>query len=263
MPDAPSQLSRSIVGRVVVVTGAGSGMGRAMSHLFAVEGAKVGMIDQSEEGLRMVSSELELAGRPAGSFVGATADVGNVAEVTEALATIRSTLGPTDILVNNAGVSLPAPITGDDYDEVWATTLRVNLEAHTVMIRACLEDLQRNGDGRIVNITSTEGLGATPHLSPYTASKHGVIGLTRSLAVELGRSGVTVNCVAPGPIRTGMTASIDDENKARFARRRVPVGRYGDPEEIAHAVLSLTLPASSYINGAVLVVDGGMTAQNV
>lgn len=263
MPDALSQLSRSVVDRVVVITGAGSGMGRAMSHLFAIEGAKVGMIDQSEEGLRVVSSELEMAGRPVGSFVGATADVGNVAEVAEAIESLRSTLGPIDILVNNAGVSLPAPIGSDHYGEAWAATLRINLEAHTLLIRACLDDLQRNRNGRIINIASTEGLGATPYLSPYTASKHGVIGLTRSLATELGRSGVTVNCVAPGPIRTGMTAPIDDEDKARFARRRVPIGRYGDPEEVAHAVLSLALPASSYINGAVLVVDGGMTAQNV
>ena len=90
-----------------------------------------------------------------------------------------------------------------------------------------------------------------------------MIGLTRGLAVELGRTGVTVNCIAPGPIRTGMTASIDDNDKARFAKRRVPVGRYGEPEEVAHAVLSLALPASSFINGTVLVVDGGMTAQNV
>ena len=113
-----------------------------------------------------------------------------------------------------------------------------------------------------MNIASTEGLGATPYLSAYTASKHGVIGLTRALAVELGRRGITVNCVCPGPIHTGMTALIPDEDKARFARRRVPVGRYGSPEEVAHATLSLVLPAASFINAAVLVVDGGLTAQN-
>lgn len=262
MPDTLSQLSRSVAGRVVLITGAASGMGRAMTHLFADEGALVGMIDRTSDGLHMVSNELERAGHEAGSFASCTADVGDQRAVTEAVASIRTELGPIDILVNNAGVSIPAPIGAADYSEAWAATLRVNLEAHTLLIRACLDDLQRNGDGRIINIASTEGLGATPQLSPYTASKHGVIGLTRGLAVELGRSGVTVNCVAPGPIQTGMTASIDDENKAKFARRRVPVGRYGEPEEIAHAVLSLALPSSSFINGAVLVVDGGMVAQN-
>jgi 3-oxoacyl-[acyl-carrier protein] reductase len=114
----------------------------------------------------------------------------------------------------------------------------------------------------VVNIASTEGLGASAFASPYTASKHGVIGLTRALAVELGARGVTVNCVCPGPIRTGMTEPIPDEHKRRFARRRVPLRRYGEPEEVAHGTLSLVLPAASYINGAVLVVDGGMLAQN-
>ncbi len=262
MPVALSQLSRSVAGRVVVITGAASGMGRAMAHLFADEGARVGMIDQTDAGLHMVSGELERAGHEAGSFASCTADVGDQSAVTDAVASIRTDLGPIDVLVNNAGVSIPAPIGADGYRDAWAATLRVNLEAHTLLIRACLDDLQRNGDGRIINIASTEGLGATPHLSPYTASKHGVIGLTRALAVELGRTGVTVNCVAPGPIRTGMTASVNDDDKARFARRRVPTGRYGEPEEVAHAVLSLALPSSSFINGAVLVVDGGMVAQN-
>lgn len=263
MPDVLSQLSRSVEGRVVLITGAASGMGRAMTHLFADEGAKVAMVDRTDEGISRVTAELEGAGHQAGSFASVVADVSSAAEVASAVAAARSALGPIDILINNAGVSLPAPISSDDYEDAWATTLSVNLQAHTRLIRACLEDLQRNGDGRIVNVASTEGLGATPAMSPYTASKHGVIGLTRSLAVELGRSGVTVNCIAPGPIRTGMTAAIDDENKARFARRRVPIGRYGEPEEVAHAALSLSLPASSYINGTVVVVDGGMTAQNV
>lgn len=238
-------------------------MGRAMSHLFADVGAKVGMLDRTASGLDQVTSELERAGHQAGSFAAFAADVTEPGTIAEAVGKVRAALGPIDVLVNNAGVSIPAPIAGEGYDDAWAATFSVNLEAHTRMIRACLDDLQRNRDGRIVNIASTEGLGATPYLSPYTASKHGVIGLTRSLAVELGRSGVTVNCIAPGPIRTGMTASIDDEKKAKFAKRRVPVGRYGEPEEIAHAALSLALPAASYINGVVLVVDGGMTVQNV
>jgi 3-oxoacyl-[acyl-carrier protein] reductase len=129
------------------------------------------------------------------------------------------------------------------------------------MIRTCLPHLARERAGRIVNIASTEGLGATPYVSPYTVSKHGVVGLTRSLACELGPQGVTVNCICPGPIHTGMTALIPDDDKQKFARRRVPLRRYGEPEEVAQVVLSVALPASSYLNGAIIPVDGGLTAK--
>jgi 3-oxoacyl-[acyl-carrier protein] reductase len=138
----------------------------------------------------------------------------------------------------------------------------VNLTAHVRMVRAALGHLQAGGAGRVVNIASTEGVGAQPFVSAYTASKHGVVGLTRAMAVELGQTGVTFNCVCPGPIRTGMTVKIPDAAKEKFARRRVPLGRYGEPEEVAHATLSLVLPASSYVNGAVLMVDGGLSIKN-
>jgi 3-oxoacyl-[acyl-carrier protein] reductase len=197
-----------------------------------------------------------------GRAAGWALDVTDAATVTRVVDEVRADLGPVDILVNNAGVSIPAPVAGDGYEDAWVATFEVNLTGHVRLLRACLPDLTRNGDGRVVNVASTEALGATAGLSPYTASKHGVVGLTRALAVELGATGVTVNCVCPGPINTGMTAAIPDDMKARFARRRVPLRRYGEPEEVAHATLGLVLPAMSYVNGAVLVVDGGMTAQN-
>jgi len=254
-----SALSRSIEGQVAIVTGAASGMGRATAHLLADEGARVAVIDRTAGGAAAVVAEITAAGGVASAW---DVDVTDRGAVEAAVDAVRAELGPVDILINNAGVSLPVAIDGEDFLDAWESTLAVNLTAHTSFIRACVADLRRNGAGRIVNVASTEGLGATAFISPYTASKHGVIGLTRSLAVELGPSGVTVNCICPGPIRTGMTASIPDEAKVRFARRRVPLRRYGDPEEVAHATLSLVLPASSFITGAVLVVDGGLTVQN-
>jgi 3-oxoacyl-[acyl-carrier protein] reductase len=148
------------------------------------------------------------------------------------------------------------------FDEVWAATLAVNLTAQARMVRAVLPFLAAAEGGRVVNIASTEGLIATAGITAYTASKHGVIGLTKSLAVELGRTGVTVNCVCPGPITTAMTASIPDEVKEVYARRRVPLRRYGDPEEVAHMTLSLVLPAASFVTGSIVVVDGGMTIRH-
>ena len=115
---------------------------------------------------------------------------------------------------------------------------------------------------RVVNIASTEAIVTTAGLAAYAATKSGVVGLTKSFAVELGRHGVNVNCVCPGPIDTGMTAAIDADAKQTYARRRVPLRRYGDPEEVAQMTLSLCLPAASFVNGAVIAVDGGMSIRH-
>jgi 3-oxoacyl-[acyl-carrier protein] reductase len=258
-----SGLSRSIEGKVAVVTGAASGMGRATAFLFADEGARVAVIDRDGEGATAVSNEIVGAHR-SGAAKPWQLDVSDPGAMIEVVNQICADLGQVDILVNNAGVALPAVIDGDAdaYEQAWSSTLAINLTAHERMVRACLRHLKRNHDGRVVNVASTEGLGASRFNSPYVAAKHGVIGLTRAMAVELGPLGVTVNAVCPGPIRTGMTSGIPEEAKEKFARRRVPLRRYGDPEEVAHATLSLCLPASSYMNGVVFVVDGGMTAKN-
>jgi 3-oxoacyl-[acyl-carrier protein] reductase len=254
-----ARLSRSIRDRVAIVTGAASGMGRATAHLFADEGARVVAVDLDAEGVARVAAEIREAG---GDALALPCDVTDRQAVTNAVAQVVERYGSVHILVNNAGVSRPVAIGADDFAEHWERTLAVNLEAHVLWIRACLPYLLEDGAGRIVNIASTEGLGASAGIAPYTASKHGVVGLTRSLAVELGPTGVTVNCICPGPIHTGMTSLIPDEAKQKFARRRVPLRRYGDPEEVAHMTLGLVLPASSYCTGAVLPVDGGLTIQN-
>jgi 3-oxoacyl-[acyl-carrier protein] reductase len=252
-----SRLSRSIEGSVALVTGAASGMGRATAHLFADEGARVAVVDRDGDGASAVAGEITDAGGEARPFACDVADPEAIRSLVDAVVADLSGLG---ILVNNAGVSLGAGAESTDevFEEAWSRTLAVNLTAQARLARACLPHLRASGAGRIVNIASTEAIVATAGNAAYTASKHGVVGLTRSLASELGRFGITANCVCPGPIHTGMTALIPDEAKEAYARRRVPLRRYGDPEEVAHATLSLVLPAASFVNGAVLVVDGGM-----
>jgi 3-oxoacyl-[acyl-carrier protein] reductase len=250
---------RSIAGRVAIVTGAASGMGRATAELFAEEGAKVALVDRAAEALGDVVETIRARGGTAAGYV---TDVRDPAAIDECVARARAELGPIDILVNNAGVPIGAVLEQPDYEAAWEIAFAVNIDAPMRFVRACLDDLVRDHEGRIVNIASTEGLGATPRTGPYTASKTALVGFTRSLAVDLGRRGVTANCICPGPINTGMTKVIPDESKATFAKRRVPLGRYGEPEEIAHVVLSLVLPGASYLTGAIIPVDGGMTASS-
>jgi 3-oxoacyl-[acyl-carrier protein] reductase len=197
--------------------------------------------------------------------VGYGCDVSDHAALRKLVGGIVQQWGGIDVLVNNAGVSLPNSAFQDDdsYESNWARTLDINLTSHSRLVRLCLPYLREaEGGGRIVNIASTEAIVATAGMTAYAASKAGVAGLTRSLAVELGRHGVTVNCICPGPILTGMTAPIPDEAKQTYAKRRVPLRRYGLPEEVAHITLSMCLPSASFLNGAVVPVDGGMTVRH-
>jgi 3-oxoacyl-[acyl-carrier protein] reductase len=254
-----SKLSRSIAGKVALITGAASGMGRATAHLFADEGAHVGVTDRDAEGVENVVAEIKQTGH---SAEGWPLDLTDASAIKRVVGQVAERFGGLDILVNNAGVTQHTAIDDENYEEVWNRLQDILLRAHTRTIRAALPHLRASGAGRIVNIASTEGLGAMAHSSPYTAAKHGVIGLTRAMAVELGRQGITVNCICPGPVRTGMTTAISEEHKSIYAKRHVPLRRYADPEEVAHGTLSLVLPAASYINGVALPVDGGMTIKN-
>jgi 3-oxoacyl-[acyl-carrier protein] reductase len=253
------QLSRSVKGLTALVTGAASGMGRATARVFAAEGANVAVTDFNREGAQAVAEEITANGGSARAW---RLDVANRDEIPAVVNDVAGHFGSLDIVVNNAGVSVRVAIDDDGYDEAWAKAIAVMLTAHPRIIRAALPHLRKSKSPRIVNIASTEALGATALHSPYSAAKAGVTGLTRSLAVELGREGITVNCICPGPIRTAITDRISEEHKTIYAKRRTALGRYGEAEEVAHMTLSLCLPAASFLTGAVIPVDGGLMARN-
>lgn len=254
-----SQLSRSIEGSVAIITGAASGMGRATAHLFADEGARLAIMDINNEGLEAVAEEIRSIG---GEVLVLPVDLSSREAVEQAVAQVAEHFGAIDILVNNAGLVIPTTVDADNFAEAWDTSLAVMTAAQAWAIRAALPSLRRSAHPRIVNIASTEAHGATRFNSAYSVAKHASLGLTRAMAVDLGKEGITVNCVCPGPIRTGITDGIREEDKTTFANRRTVLRRYGEPEEVAHATLSLVLPAAGFITGATLLVDGGVTIRN-
>ncbi len=254
-----TKLSRSISGSVAIVTGAASGMGRATAHLFADEGARVALIDLNSGALQTVASELESAGA---EVLALTVDLSEREAVESAIRQVADHFGAIDILVNNAGFAIPAELDSDSYADSWDASLAVMATAQAWAIRAALPSLRRSPNPRVVNVASTEAHGATRFNSAYVVAKHASMGLTRAMAVDLGKEGITVNCVCPGPVRTGITDAIPEEAKQTFANRRTALRRYAEPEEVAHATLSLVLPASSFITGATLLVDGGVTIRN-
>ncbi len=254
-----SKLSRSIEGKIALITGAASGMGRATAHLFADEGARLILLDINEQGLQRVSEELSSIGA---SALCRTVDLSQREDVARTVTECSVKMGGLDILVNNAGLIMPTLVDADNFGEAWDTSIAVMTTAQAWAIRAALPFLRDAEHARVVNIASTEAWGATRYSSAYTVAKHASVGLTRSMAVDLGKEGITVNCVCPGPIRTAITDDISEEDKQVFAKRRTALRRYAEPEEVAHSTLSLVLPASSFITGATLIVDGGLTIRN-
>ena len=254
-----SQLSRSISGSVAIVTGAASGMGRATAHLFADEGARLAIMDINGDGLKTVAEEIRSVGA---EVLALTVDLSSRDAVEQAVLKVAAHFGAIDILVNNAGLVIPTTVDADNFAEAWDMSLAVMASAQAWAIRAALPSLRQSLHPRIVNIASTEALGATRYGSAYTVAKHASVGLTRAMAVDLGKEGITVNCVCPGPIRTAITDGITEEDKATFANRRTVLRRYADPEEVANATLGLVLPAAGFTTGATIVVDGGVTIRN-
>lgn len=231
-----TKLSRSLAGRKAIVTGAASGMGKETAKVLADEGVQVAVLDLTLDGVQTVVDQIN-AVHP-GRAQGWVCDVSDRDRIKQVSKEVIEAFGGLDILVNNAGVSLGGGAFDDDgsFETRWDKTVAINLDALVVFIRACIPALLKSDAARIVNIASTEHFVTGPGNAAYSATKSAVTGLTRSMAVELGKyQNITVNTVCPGPIVTAMTARISPELKESYARRRVPMRRYADPEEVAQS----------------------------
>lgn len=244
--------------RVALVTGAGAGIGLAIAEQLAAAGFVSIMVGRSDNVLDAAKSIGERAKAP---VIGYLCDVAHEEQIDTVMRQVDQRFGRCDVLVNNAGIH-PKKNGGkflveDTSTAQWNEVLAVNLTAPFLFSRAVLPIMRRFGWGRIINIGSRGGRTASPVASShYAATKAGMIGFTRILALEAAAFGVTVNCVAPGPIVTGMTDKSTPEVRAAFARS-VPLGRYGDPSEIATVVAFLASDGSSFMTGTVIDVNGG------
>jgi NAD(P)-dependent dehydrogenase (short-subunit alcohol dehydrogenase family) len=245
-------MGADLSGRAALITGAASGIGRASALAFASAGASVALLDIDAEGLADTASAARAVGIRVEALV---ADVRDLQMVTGAVGRAVEDFGRLDAALNNAGVPGPyLPL--DEYsEEDFMRILQVDLVGVWRCMRAEIRQMRAQGHGAIVNTSSMLGAAAMPDNGAYVAAKHGVHGLTRAAALELGGTGIRVNAIAPGVTRTGMTSAVSDD-----LLRTVPLGRIAEPEEIAAAAVWLCSPEASYVTGSVLVADGGWLA---
>jgi len=243
-------------GRVALITGSTRGLGWAMARAMVNVGAHVVINGRNEDAVFAKTAELSLGH---GRASGIAFDVADSAAAVRAIETVVERHGAIDILVNNAGVQHRAAL--EDFElEEWERVIGVNLNAPFLMARAAAVHMKQAGFGRIINTGSIMGQIARPTIPAYVASKSGLAGLTRALAVELAPSGVTVNAIGPGYVATEMnTVLVNDPAFNEMVITRTPAARWGRPEEIAAAAVFLASDEASYVNGQVLLVDGGMS----
>lgn len=248
-----------LTGSGVVVTGAGAGIGRAAALRFAAEGAKVVVADLNAETAAAVVAEIEATG---GTAVAVTGDLTEQEVVDRVVTTAVDTFGGLDVLVNNAGIMDRMNAAGDVADEEWDRVLRVNLTAPFKLTRAALPHMLAKGKGAIVNTASEAGLRGSAAGAAYTAAKHGVVGLTKSLAVTYRDAGIRANAIAPGGTRTSIAVAADPgaRGPAALGAYLGAVGRVAEPEEQAEVIVFLASAAASNVNGAIVPVDNGWSA---
>lgn len=243
-----SNIEFDFTGVTVIVTGAARGVGYAISERFGKAGANLVMVDFDGEALQSAADDLQA--------LAVQADVSSTADVDRVVARALERFGRLDVVVNNAGI-LRDTIVWKMTDEDWDQVLAVHLGGTFRFTRACVPHFRAQGSGRIVNVTSYTGLRGNPGQSNYAAAKAGIIGFTKTTAKELARFGVTVNAISPNA-ETRMITSIPEQRRAELAAE-IPLGRFGDPAEMADAVCFLASDGAAYITGVVLPVDGGIS----
>ncbi|HVC95577.1 MAG TPA: 3-oxoacyl-[acyl-carrier-protein] reductase [Pirellulales bacterium] len=256
MPEAPNgQMTVDLSGQVALVTGASRGLGSAIALALGRSGAKVACVARNREKLDQTVGQITAAGGTAACF---ECDVTRSESVQVVVDAVLEQWQRLDILVNNAGITRDTLIPRMQ-DDQWDEVINTNLRGAFLFTRAVTRPMLHARYGRIINIASVSGLMGNPGQANYSASKAGLIGMTRTVARELAGRKVTVNAVAPGFIETEMTAALG-ESILGEVKTRIPAKRLGKPEEIAAAVLFLAAPATAYVTGQVLTVDGGLTA---
>jgi len=246
--------------RVVLVTGGGSGIGHATALLFATRGARVVVTDIDQAAAEAVAAEIRDAGGEAAAL---RVDVASAADVERTVATATERFGGVDVSIHNAGMGGMDAATADHTEDVWRRVLDVNLTGVWLCMKHVIPAMLERGGGAIVNVASVAGLVGFPKHAAYAASKHGVVGLTRTAALEYGRQGIRINAVCPGFTRTPMVTDQMLGGSAEAEKQlasRVPLGRLGTPDEIAGAIVYACSDEAGFMVGHALVLDGGIHA---